>query len=987
MIIRTVKNRRVLPLAGALFATTVFSQQPQPQAQAPAGSGPTAQPTTTGPAELQRIVVTGTLIPTAESETAFPVTTYTEDTLKNFGGTTPVEALRSLPSFFGQSATENTSNGGVGSATVDLRGLGDVYTLTLLDNRRVISPIVTGGTGAGGLSNLNLIPINFIEKIDVLKDGATTRYGSDAVAGVVNIGLRHSLPQGDYGELDILYGNTTDKDAGVINFTALGGYSNDKVTLIAGYDYYHRNAIYSRDRDISSNANAVRFGGVDKRSPTYPGVVDFSSGPNVGLNALNNPAAVPTSSTQYHPLFSQPTDGFNFLAFTPSIPKFLRNSTYASIDAKIFDKYLEFFGDFLYTSSRYYNALAPAPYPTFGLDPVRSGEVVATTPYNPDPALIDAARYRSIILGNRTDTFDETVWYFQTGFRGEFPSFDEKIYSAPSWEVGYVSEESREEEFDGGDFLKSVFTDEVANGTINPFIGVDAPQTGTVIGNDGLPHTYNNIAGLRAAAINEVSNYKTVQRIIDATVRSTFFPDLPQNGFTLAAGAEYRWLTQENQFSPILESNDTAGFSAAGSWKARSEVAAVYGEILVPIVSPEMKVPLIYSLDVDAALRYERYRNAGNDKTPGAGNPYIINGFHSTDPKIAVRYQPIQDLTIRGSYSTAFRAPSLAQQFAAAQLSATEVFNPIIHQNQQLDFGAIQGSNPHLQPETARIWTLGGVYTPHYVPGTLTMSVDFYYIHQSNLIAANDPGFILNQFFTNGSFANLIVLEPGGRVFSVNATAFNVASRDVSGLDLNLIYKTPTFNWGSVTLTTAWNYTLKYKLNPGNGQRVINFLGHFVDPQSGAAFAPGSIPYWKGFVDIAYDYQNFEFGTKVNYTGAVWDDSTQTNNGHARKVSDQTSLDIRASYTFKKPVPVEPNNETSYSKEGKGGKQVVPPPAVVTRPSLWAYLLGGTTIRTGIVNVFDQAPPFAAGAFNDNYDTSLYSNRGRFYYVSLQKQF
>jgi iron complex outermembrane recepter protein len=996
MIVPTVRSWRLLPLAGALFATTVFSQQPPPPQtptgtgptpEAPAGTGPTAQPTTAGPGELQRVVVTGTLIPTAESETAFPVTTYTEETLKNFGGTTPVEALRSIPSFFGQAADENNSNGGTGTATIDLRGLGDVYTLVLVDNRRVISPIVTGSTGASGLSNLQLIPQNFIEKIDVLKDGATTRYGSDAVAGVVNIGLRHSLPQGTYGELDFLYGNTTNKDAGVVNFTALGGFSDDKVTVIGGYDYYHRNALYSRDRDLSSNANAVRFGGVDKRSPTYPGVADFATGPNVGLNALNNPGAVPTSAADYHPQFSQPQDGFNFLAFTPSIPKYLRNSYYASIDAKIFDKYLEFFGDFLHTSSRFYSALAPSPYPTFGIDPASSAAVVANTPYNPDPALIDAARYRSIILGDRTTTFDETENYFQAGFRGEIPSFDEKIYSPISWEVGFVREESREEEFDGGDFRKSVFTNEVANGTIDPFIGIDAPQTGTVIGNDGLPHTYNNIAGLSAAAVGEVSNYTTIQQLIDLTLRSTFFPDLPQNGFTLAVGAEYRWLNQDNQFSPVTATNDTAGFEASTSWKAQSEVAAIYGEILLPIVSPEMKVPLIYSLDVDAALRYERYLNGGADQTPGANLRYIINGFHSTDPKIAVRYQPIQDLTVRGSYSTAFRAPSLSQQFAGSSLSATELFNPLIGQNQQLDFGAIQGSNPNLRPETARIWTLGGVYTPHFVPGTLTLSCDFYYIHQSNLIAANDPGFILNQFFTNGSFANLIVLEPGGRVFSVNATAFNVASRDVSGLDLNLIYKTPTFNWGSLTLTTAWNYTLKYKLNPGQGQPTINFLGHFVDPQSGAAFAPGSIPYWKGFVDLAYDFQNFELGAKVNYTGAVYDDTTQTNNGEIRHVADQTTLDIRASYTFKKPVPVEPNNVTSYSKEGKGGKQVVPPPAVVTKPSLLAYLLGGTTIRVGMNNVFDQAPPFAAGAFNDNYDTSLYTNRGRFYYVNLQKQF
>jgi len=281
-----------------------------------AGSGARAQNTEPSPSpavtkgaaqggQLEQITVTGSLIPTAESEGALPVTTYDNNKLKSFGAVNAIEGLRSLPSFFGQSATENTSNGGDGSATVDLRGLGDAYTLTLLDGFRLPRQ---GSTA--GMSDLNLFPLNFIETIDVLKDGATSRYGADAVAGVVNVKLRHSPPEGMFGEIDLFYGAPQRAGGDVINTTFLSGFSTDKVSIIAGYDYYSRNTIYSRDRPISSNANATGMGGVDKRSETYPGVITYGGNDYV----LNNPAGVPTSLNDYHLFGTQFSDGYNFLA-------------------------------------------------------------------------------------------------------------------------------------------------------------------------------------------------------------------------------------------------------------------------------------------------------------------------------------------------------------------------------------------------------------------------------------------------------------------------------------------------------------------------------------------------------------------------------------------------------------------------------------------------------------------------------------------------
>jgi outer membrane receptor protein involved in Fe transport len=230
------------------------------------------------------------------------------------------------------------------------------------------------------LIDLNLIPFNFIDRIDILKDGATTRYGSDAVAGVANVILRDSLPRGSYGEFDFLYGNTTNNDQATINLTAFGGFSNDKVKVIGAYDYYHRNAIFSRDRFISSNADARRFGGRDTRSVNQPGNASIAvGGGDAGTFTVNTTNTTPTSLADYRAFDAGSAgvdDLFNFRTYTPSKPEFLRDSVMASVDAQIFGKYLEAFGTFVWTKSRFYDALAPTPGPI-------DGSVAALSPYYP----------------------------------------------------------------------------------------------------------------------------------------------------------------------------------------------------------------------------------------------------------------------------------------------------------------------------------------------------------------------------------------------------------------------------------------------------------------------------------------------------------------------------------------------------------------------------------------------------------------------------
>ncbi|MFN2509631.1 MAG: TonB-dependent receptor plug domain-containing protein, partial [Chthoniobacterales bacterium] len=182
-----------------------------------------------GAATTERVVVTGSYIPTAETESALPVTVYTATVLQKQGANTPAEGLRQLPSFVGATATENDSNGGDGSAFINLRALGSQNTLTLINGRRTFA-----------FEDINSIPIGALRRSEILKDGASAIYGSDAVAGVVNFILLNGPGEAPYegAEVDFLYGNTTDNDARVLQTFIRGGVATDKVSVAAAAEYY-----------------------------------------------------------------------------------------------------------------------------------------------------------------------------------------------------------------------------------------------------------------------------------------------------------------------------------------------------------------------------------------------------------------------------------------------------------------------------------------------------------------------------------------------------------------------------------------------------------------------------------------------------------------------------------------------------------------------------------------------------------------------------
>ena len=221
-------------------------------------------------AEAERVIVTGSNIPTAEEVGPNPVDTYRPSDIEKLGVRNSTDFLTNLPQEMGSTINQNIANGGDGSVIPNLRGLLPKETLVLIDGKRVA---ITGLGGAGGLSgvDINLIPFPMIDHIDILKDGASAVYGSDAVAGVINIFLIHKFRGLEIGGS---YGNTNmgaSNDARELEAWIKAGTGDDKTDILVIADFYDRAAIYSRDRDISRNAWAIPWGGFDPRSTSEPG--------------------------------------------------------------------------------------------------------------------------------------------------------------------------------------------------------------------------------------------------------------------------------------------------------------------------------------------------------------------------------------------------------------------------------------------------------------------------------------------------------------------------------------------------------------------------------------------------------------------------------------------------------------------------------------------------------------------------------------------
>src|SRR5213596_1999072 len=266
--LKTFRFVRLALMAGVGFpfilASNAFAQLPAPAAPPP----PPPPGAPAGAAEVERVIVTGSNIPTAEETGPNPVDTYRPQDIEKLGIRNATDLTTFIPQEAGGTINQNMSNGGDGTVQLNLRGLLPKETLVLVDGKRVAQAALFGGI------DIQLIPFSMIDHIDILKDGASAVYGADAVAGVVNFFLIHKFRGLEIGGT---YGNTNmgaSNDMGEWEAWLKAGTGDDKTDIVVIADFYYRTGgIFSRDRDQSSNADWNRFGGFDIRSSKFPGRV------------------------------------------------------------------------------------------------------------------------------------------------------------------------------------------------------------------------------------------------------------------------------------------------------------------------------------------------------------------------------------------------------------------------------------------------------------------------------------------------------------------------------------------------------------------------------------------------------------------------------------------------------------------------------------------------------------------------------------------
>ena len=997
-----------------LIASSAFAQNPP----APAAASATTD----------RVIVTGSYIPTAETESALPVTVYTAAVLQKQGANTPIEGLRQLPSFVGNAATENDSNGGNGQASINLRAIGAANTLTLINGRRAFE-----------FSDINAIPIGAVRRTEVLKDGASAIYGSDAVAGVVNFILLNGPGEAPYegAELFALYGNTTETDAHVLQTYLRGGVATEKVQVAAVAEYYSRASLYSRDRaqlagtaNLGNNPTGLGRGGLNNNSQTFAGRVNVSGAPgglfpitgNLVLINLGNSQVTPASYRRFDVPGGTDPFRFNFRAFTPAIPGIEKAMYYVTGRYKIFGEGLQIYGDIAYSKTKQDNGLAPAP---FAITSTANGRVDARASiFNPFGNRLSSVRYRLVSeLGNRRTFYDHDYYRYTAGLTGSFNFTGNSFISRFGYDTGIVYENFNERRTDSGDATRSALRGLIRSNTFDIFIGQNAAPVGTAPTYlngvpTGLFRPYNNlIAGNLISDPNNPgaayignSLFRERDWLVDAHVDAHLFPNMYNGGIDLSVGFEHREIAQHSVPDNVQSLNDQLGFNQSPNTQTLQVANSIFSELRFPIVTSTMNVPLVRSFDIEIAFRYEKFddKDQFTHRTGSFDNANPAEDFGGT-PRISLRYQPFADLTLRANFNQSFRSPSPANLFDPLIQDFPQVFdprNPGGATTLQPPEGVFRRGNTNLRPETTDAYSAGAVYSPKWLPG-FSMTVDYYQLYTTNLILSGDD--FAQVLLTNntpdpdgfsgdvgGGPLPGVTRDAAGFLRGIDSQTQNAGTRFVQGIDVTAVYALPTERFGTFTLSGGWNHFFSWKAGLGiPGFELHNFLG---DYNNGTfPLAPGGIPFNKGFLRLEWEWKHLDFVATGNYVGDYEDDpqfilgSNQIGGTNANpafdlhhRVSSYETLDMQLSYEFVKPSiePVAAGKD--FSKDGKSMASAV---AGVETASIWQRMLWGTKLTVGVNNVSDRYPPTVLGAFNDNYDTSNYSIRNRFWYVSLTKKF
>jgi len=748
--------------------------------------------------EGDRFTVTGSRILRTEVEGANPVTIITREDLDASGEISVADVLRQTTFNSFGSFREQSGFTAQSQASISLRGVGSSRTLVLLDGRRMAG---SGNRAGGGIQNLNVIPFAAVERIEILRDGASAVYGSDAIGGVVNIIMRKDY-EGLHFAVQI---DKPTQDGGEANSGQIVmGVTSGRGNITIAVDHQERKIIFDNDRPFSSvGLSAFGFPGSFARVSTGGTFNIIAGDPDTGLTfssdprcpaLLNSPGPFPNS--QFNT--SNGICNFNFAAISASAASLRRDSLFVNTNYELSDT-VNFFARFISTNNKSFGRYAPAPFtaPFVSLD--------ATNPNNPTAGEAGGpydltVLFRTVPIGPRDSTAYDTLFDVLVGLDGTFDWF-----GGFDWE--FALQHSRTQIFTPGENygIREFLQAAVDDGSLDLFHGVPNPNA-----LNNIRHTIFQFAENRQFGGDITVNWDLIQ------TNSGPWP--------IAVGFEYmdeRFTLSNDAQSDALNVFGTAGGSARGE-RARY---AMFGELLIPLGS---------MFEVTTALRWDHYNDFGD----------------SINPKVSAAFRPSDSWLLRGSYGKGFRAPDLsilnatqAQSFPGAvdslgcfmtgQSSVDPGSLPPTHPCVTQQYETLFGGNPDLGPEESEQWNLGVVWSP---TENISIGLDYYSIELTNQIANVSSQQVLNNELLafqigrplNPTTEGSVTRGGNGRILLINAPALNLSGFKTSGVDLDFSWNFEVGNTGDWRWWVLGSHVEKFEVEPLAGvgfQEIGGLLG------------------------------------------------------------------------------------------------------------------------------------------------------------------
>jgi len=919
----------LLALAGAasLAAAPVFAQ-----AQAPAPAEPAAQ----------RVEITGSSIKRIDGETLLPVEVLRRADIDKIGVTTAAELLQKITANVGgltdgASITDQSGNQR-GFNGANLRGLGVSSTLVLLNGRRLAN-FASPGDNAG--VDLNNIPAGAIQRVEVLKDGASAIYGTDAMGGVINFITRRDY-QG--AEVNVYALGTQDGGASKRTFTLAGGVGDlarDRYNVFATLDVQKLGALSSSERDFIAEYDLPGRLAPQLSSNSFPANVDLTRPQLNTLNAfvLANPntallgsgangtwvPAVPGTSTR-RVNFGQAdcTGGANPSSRAATGPGGREGCSYNYVgDTEIYpasDKVSaigrgafqlaadhQLFAEWLYSRSvtDYSASPATARFRTSAnilLPAALQARTGITTPVD--------FRFRLADAGKRSSRVESEARRLVLGASGRFGAWD--YDTALNHSVNEVEDLNL-----NGWVSFSGLRSGLRNGQYNPFVAG---------GDRAAGQAFMQSVRLDGAARQAKGSATGVDAKLSRALTTLAGGDL-----MMALGAEVRREKTRFSATDVLKSNDVNGDRSSSD----ELLADTRHERDVKGVYAELNAPLSAQWEAQFALRHDSYDGVFDEATQRTSP-----SLSTTNPKLGVSFKPSRQVLVRASYGTGFRAPSISEMFRPlrAGITASFVRDPVSGEVAQMPID--RASNPELKPEKSRQASLGVVFEP---ARGVNASLDFWSIRKTDIISEIGE----ETIFTNPVYYNdpaIVVRDSDGFIEYVNVMKENRGKLNTSGLDVALNWRGQEGAWGRFGAGLNGTLVTEYKFNTDPRSPLVDGLAKFRDDKA--------VQRWRHRLNLDWDQGPFGLTLANTYLSGYRDQNVPglaAPEWSDRDVEAYSIWDLTGSWRFNEQL----------------------------------------RLRAGVLNLLDTAPPFTNQSryFQVTWDPTYGDPRGRSVFASVNYSF